>query len=249
MHRAALAAAFALGGVLVGLWLGRKRTDGVRDGFAGAVGRTALVRLKSLSALTGCDILVKLELCNPGGSVKDRAARAIVDVAVAQGHREIIEATAGNTGISLAMLCRQHGIKFTAVCPAKVSTEKQALLRTLGAELVVSPANAKRGEPMHFQTLAPELARQRGALYSNQFDNVANFEAHYRTTGPEIWDQTNHCVDAVAFATGTGGTIAGTGVYLKECNPNIKVYVVMIVHRFLTWHVCRCFWLTRRMRL
>lgn len=158
--------------------------------------------------------------------MKDRAARGIISAAARAGHKSIVEATAGNTGISLAMLARPLGIAVTCVCPDKTSQAKIDLLRSLGATVIVCPSGAVRDTPDHFQRKAELLAEQTGALYANQFANPANFDAHLSTTGPEIWRQCGGKVDAIAFASGTGGSLAGTSVYLKQRNPAIRCVLV-----------------------
>ena len=189
-------------------------------GFAGAVGNTPLIRLAGLSEQTGCDILGKAEFMNPSGSVKDRAARAILEAAERTGTLQrggtVVEGTAGNTGISLAHLCHAGGYRCVIVMPDNQSPEKFELLRTLGAELeLVKPV--PYANPNHYQKVARRRAEEiDGAIWANQFDNTANRDGHYATTGPEIWRDTAGRLDAFVAATGTGGTFGGAAAYLKE---------------------------------
>lgn len=203
----------------------------VRDGFADAVGNTPLIRLRKASELTGCTILGKAEF-NPGGSVKDRAALHIVLDAEARGELRpggvIVEGTAGNTGIGLALVGNARGYRTIVVIPETQSREKKDALRLYGAELREVPA-APYSNPANYvhvaERLAAELARSEagGVLYANQWDNLSNREAHVRTTGPEIWRQTDGRVDGFVCSIGTGGTLAGTGLYLKERNPGVRI--------------------------
>jgi cysteine synthase len=179
-----------------------------------AVGNTPMVELRSLSAVTGCTILAKLEYLNASGSIKDRAALAMIDEMAAQGVREAVEATAGNTGIALASMARARGMRFTACVPDTTSGPKVALLRTLADEVVLCSAQAKAGEKDHFQTRAATLAAERGARYCCQFDNPANAAAHRASTGPEMWRQSGQRANAVVLASGTGGTIAGVSQFM-----------------------------------
>jgi cysteine synthase A len=195
-------------------------------GFAGSVGNTPLVRLRGLSEETGCEILGKSEFMNPGGSVKDRAALAIVQDAEKRGTLSaggtVVEGTAGNTGIGLAHVCNARGYRCVIVMPDNQSAEKYRLLETLGAEVHPVPA-VPYSNPNQYQKVAQRLAASLpNAIWSNQFDNTANRDAHARTTGPEIWAQTQGRVDAFVAATGTGGTLAGVATYLKSQRPEIR---------------------------
>ncbi len=202
------------------------------DGFVGAVGNTPLIRLAGPSALTGCEILGKAEFLNPGGSVKDRAALAIIEDAERRGLLRpggvIVEGTAGNTGIGLALVANARGYRTVIVMPETQSQEKKDMLRLCGAELILVPA-LPYSDPgnyvRHSGRLAEELAKTEpnGAVWANQFDNVANRDGHYRTTGPEIWEQTGGRIDGFTCAVGTGGTLAGIGMALKERDPTIKI--------------------------
>ncbi|TRM69601.1 tryptophan synthase beta subunit-like PLP-dependent enzyme [Schizophyllum amplum] len=190
------------------------------DGFNGAVGNTPLIHLKTLSEMTGSTILGKAEFQNPGGSVKDRAALGVVRDAEAKGLLKpggtVVEGTAGNTGIGLAHVCRALGYKLVIYMPNTQSQEKIDLLRMLGADVRPVPAVAY-DNPANYNHQARDFADATpNAVWTNQFDNVANAGAHYLSTGPEIWEQTQGSLDAFICATGTGGTLAGTGRYLRE---------------------------------
>ncbi len=198
-----------------------------KNGFAGAIGNTPLIRLARLSAETGCEILAKAEFMNPGGSVKDRAALAILQEAELSGRLKpggtVVEGTAGNTGIGLAHLCAARGYKCVIVIPETQSEEKFAILRTLGAELRLVPA-VPYADDNNYQKVAARLAQELpDAIWAQQFDNLANRQTHYATTGPEIWHDTAGRIDAFTCATGTGGTLAGVARYLKEQNPAIRI--------------------------
>lgn len=203
-----------------------------RDGFTQAVGRTPLIRLRQASESTGCTILGKAEFMNPGGSVKDRAALYIVLDAEARGELRpgglIVEGTAGNTGIGLALVGNARGYRTLVVIPNTQSQEKKDALRLCGAELrEVAPAPYT--DPNNYvhvaERLAAELARSepKGVLYANQWDNLSNREGHMRSTGPEIWEQTEGRVDGFTCAIGTGGTLAGVGLYLKQRKPQVVI--------------------------
>ncbi|MBN3827968.1 cysteine synthase A [Burkholderia sp. Ac-20384] len=199
----------------------------VRQGFVDCVGRTPLIRLTKLSAETGCEILGKAEFMNPGGSVKDRAALYIIRDAERRGVLKpggtVVEGTAGNTGIGLAHICAARGYRCVIVIPDTQSPDKLAILRTLGAEVRPVPAAPYR-DPNNYQKIAGRLADELdNAVWANQFDNVVNRQAHYETTGPEIWRDTAGTIDAFVCATGTGGTLAGVSRYLKEQNPDVRI--------------------------
>lgn len=202
------------------------------DTLVDAIGNTPLLRLRRASETTGCTILGKCEFMNPGGSVKDRAAKYIILDAEARGDLEpggvVVEGTAGNTGIGLAMVGRARGYRTVITMPNTQSQEKMDALRLLGAQLHAVPAVpfSDPGNYVHVAAgMARELARSEphGVLYANQWDNLSNADGHYRSTGPEIWAQTEGRVDGFVSAIGTGGTIAGVGRYLKERNPRVLV--------------------------
>ena len=199
---------------------------GAVSGFVGAVGNTPLILLKRASEETGCQILGKAEFMNPGGSVKDRAARAIVLEAERRGELPpggtVVEGTAGNTGIGLAHVCSARGYRCIIVMPDNQAPEKYALLEMLGAELHKVPF-VPYSNPNQYQKVAQRLAASLpNAVWSNQFDNIANRETHARTTGPEIWEQTNGRIDAFVASTGTGGTLAGVAEYLKSRRRSVR---------------------------
>ncbi len=199
----------------------------IRDGFAGAIGNTPLIRLSRLSAETGCEILGKAEFLNPGGSVKDRAALYIIRDAEARGALRpggtVVEGTAGNTGIGLVHLCTARGYRCVIVIPDTQSPGKMELLRALGAEVRPVPAKPYR-DPDNYQKIAARLAAELpNAVWANQFDNVVNRQAHYETTGPELWRDCRGRIDAFVCATGTGGTLAGVARYLKERDPRVRI--------------------------
>jgi cysteine synthase len=195
-------------------------------GFVGAVGNTPLIRLKRASEETGCEILGKAEFMNPGGSVKDRAACEIVRQAEARGELPaggtVVEGTAGNTGIGLAHVCNARGYRCVIVMPDNQSAEKYRLLEMLGAEVHQVPA-VPYSNPNQYQKVAQRLAAALpNAIWSNQFDNTANRDAHLRGTGPEIWEQTGGRVDAFVAASGTGGTFAGVAAFLKSQRAAVR---------------------------
>ncbi|HLN22509.1 MAG TPA: cysteine synthase A [Patescibacteria group bacterium] len=204
----------------------------IKTGFVDTIGNTPLILLKKASEITGCTILGKAEFLNPGGSVKDRAALAMVLDAEERGLLKpggvIVEGTAGNTGIGLALVANARGYRTVIVMPETQSQEKKDMLRLCGADLRLVPA-LPYSDPGNYvrysETLAKELALTEpgGVIWANQFDNTANRLGHYRTTGPEIWEQTDGKIDAFTCAVGTGGTLAGVGLALKERNPNIQI--------------------------
>ncbi len=204
----------------------------IRNGFLETIGNTPLIRLARASEETGCEILGKAEFLNPGSSVKDRAALYIVRDAEERGVLEpggvIVEGTAGNTGIGLALVGNAKGYRTVIVIPETQSQEKKDMLRLCGAEVREVPAVPYK-DPNNYVKLSGRLAEElaksepHGAIWANQFDNTANRHGHYLTTGPEIWRQTNGKVDAFICAVGTGGTLAGIGMYLKEQNPNVRI--------------------------
>ncbi|MBM4253809.1 MAG: cysteine synthase A [Deltaproteobacteria bacterium] len=195
-------------------------------GFAGTVGNTPLMRLKSLSDATGCEILAKAEFLNPGGSVKDRAALGIISDAEAKGllglGGTVVEGTAGNTGIGLAHVAQARGYKTIIVIPETQSLEKMQYLRALGAEVRAVPAKPYR-DPDNYNHVAKRLAASiPGGYWANQFDNTANRDQHIKSTGPEIWQNTDGRVDGFVSVVGTGGTLAGVATYLKSRNSKIR---------------------------
>jgi len=206
----------------------------VRDGFLDTIGNTPLIKLRRASEETGCMILGKAEFLNPGGSVKDRAALFIVRDAEERGILHpggvIVEGTAGNTGIGLALVANARGYRSVIVMPETQSQEKKDMLRLCGADLRLVPA-VPYANPNNYvrysERLAQEIAASepKGAIWANQFDNVANRRAHIETTGPEIWRQTDGKVDAFVASVGTGGTLAGTAMALKERSKKVRIYL------------------------
>ena len=200
----------------------------IRDGFIGTIGNTPLIRLRGPSELTGCEILGKAEFLNPGGSVKDRAALYIILDAEKRGLLEpggvVVEGTAGNTGIGLALVGNARGYRTVIVIPQTQSQEKKDMLRLCGAELREVPAVPYKN-PDNYVHVSERLAKEMRAFWANQWDNTANREGHILSTGPEIWAQTEGKVDGFTCAIGTGGTLAGVSLFLKSKNPRIRVAV------------------------
>lgn len=199
----------------------------VAKDFASLIGNTPLVRLDSISRETGCEVLGKAEFMNPGGSVKDRAALGIINHAESQGrlgpNGTVVEGTAGNTGIAIAHLCHARGYRAIIVMPDNQSPEKYQALEALGVELRKVKA-VPYADPNHYQRVAGRVAGETpGAIWANQFDNTANRDSHFATTGPEILRATGGRISAFVAATGTGGTLGGTGRYLKEHVPGIRI--------------------------
>jgi len=202
------------------------------DTLSQMIGNTPLIKLRALSEISGCEIYGKAEFMNPGGSVKDRAAKAIIEHAEQTGALQpggtIVEGTAGNTGISLSLLGNSKGYKTVIVMPETQSQEKKDVLRLCGADLRLVPAVPYR-DPNNYvrysETLANELNKENGGgvIWANQFDNTANMQGHYSSTGPEIYTQTQQKIDGFICAVGSGGTLAGVSKYLKEKNNNIKI--------------------------
>src|ERR1700720_1072275 len=206
----------------------------VRDGFVGTVGKTPLIKLRRASEETGCTILGKAEFLNPGGSVKDRAALYIIKDAEERGLLKpggvIVEGTAGNTGIGRALVGNARGYRTVIVMPETQSQEKKDMLRLCGVDLRLVPA-APYSNPNNYVRYSGRLAEEiaanepNGAIWANQFDNLANRRGHYETTGPEIWEETDGKVDGFTCSVGTGGTLSGVGIALKEHNPKVQIYL------------------------
>ncbi len=197
-----------------------------RPSLSEAIGETPLIRLRRASEMTGCTILGKAEFMNPGGSVKDRAAFAIITDAEARGVLRpgglIVEGTAGNTGIGLALVGHARGYRVVIVMPETQSREKIDFLRMIGADLRLVPAKPYR-DPGNYVHVSRRLAEELGGVWANQFDNLANREGHRATTGREIWEQTGGRIDAFTCACGTGGTLAGVALALKERDPKVQI--------------------------
>jgi cysteine synthase A len=199
---------------------------GISDGLVGSIGNTPLIRLRRASEATGCDILGKAEFMNPGGSVKDRAALAIISDAESRGVLKpggtVVEGTAGNTGIGLALVGNARGYRTVIVMPETQSREKQDAIRMTGAELRLVPAKPFK-DPGNYVHVSRRLAEELGAVWANQFDNLANRAGHAATTGPEIFAQTAGRVDAFTCAVGSGGTLAGVSDALKARKPGVRI--------------------------
>jgi len=200
------------------------------DGFTDTVGKTPLIHLRRLSEETGCQILGKAEFMNPGGSVKDRAAKWIVLDAERRGLLQpggtVVEGTAGNTGIGIAHVCNARGYRCVIVMPDNQAAEKYQIIEALGAELRKVPA-VPYSNPNQYQKVAARMAQELpGAVWANQFDNTANRDAHFESTGPEIWADTDGRIDAFCAATGTGGTLAGVARFLKSKSSAVRIVLL-----------------------
>ena len=196
--------------------------------IADTIGRTPLVRLNSLTRGLRCTLAAKVEFFNPGGSVKDRIARNIIEAAEREGRLRpggtVVEATSGNTGVGLAILCAIKGYKSVFVMPDKMSQEKIRLLRAFGSKVIITPTAVAADDPRSYTEVAKRtVAETPNAILANQYHNPENPRSHYLTTGPEIWEQTAGRVTDVDIGMGTGGTITGVGRFLKEKNPKIRI--------------------------
>ena len=203
----------------------------VFDNILETIGNTPLIRLKTIGKDLPCPVYAKVEFFNPGNSIKDRMALKMIEVAEKEGKLKpggtIIEGTSGNTGMGLALAAIQKGYKCIFTSTDKQSKEKFDILRALGAEVIVCPTDVAPEDPRSYYSVSKRLAEETpNSWYVNQYDNLANRLAHYEQTGPELWEQTNGKITHLVVATGTGGTISGTGKYLKEKNPNIKVWAI-----------------------
>lgn len=201
------------------------------DNILETIGHTPMVKLHRVTSSLPCTVLAKVEFFNPGNSIKDRMALRMVEEAEKQGLLKpggtIIEGTSGNTGMGLALAAVIKGYKCIFTTTDKQSKEKVDILKAVGAEVIVCPTNVEPEDPRSYYSVARRLSKEiPNSFYANQYDNLANRDAHYEQTGPEIWDQTDGKVTHLVVATGTGGTITGTGKYLKEKNPNIQVWAV-----------------------
>ena len=228
----------------------------VAESLVELVGNTPLVKLGRFSAGVPPTILAKVEYLNPGGSVKDRIGLAMITAAERAGHLKpggtIVEPTSGNTGVGLAIVAAQRGYRCIFVMPDKMSQEKINLLRAYGAEVVVCPTNVEPDDPRSYYRTADRLTKETpGAFQPNQYANPANPQAHYESTGPEVWEQTDGRIDVFVAGVGTGGTITGVGRYLKERNPDVQIigadpegsiYSSDEVHPYLTEGVGEDFW-------
>ncbi|MFL5853431.1 MAG: PLP-dependent cysteine synthase family protein, partial [Solirubrobacteraceae bacterium] len=203
-------------------------TTGIRESIIDAIGETPLVRLARLASGLKPQLVAKIEAMNPGGSIKDRVAVSLIDAAERDGRLRpggtLIEPTSGNTGVGLAIVARLKNYRVIAVMPDKMSKEKIDLLRAYGAEVVIAPTAVAPDSPESYYRVADRLTEEiPGAFQPNQYFNQANPAAHYASTGPEIWEQTGGRITHLVVGVGTGGTISGTGRYLKERNPAIQV--------------------------
>lgn len=204
------------------------------------IGNTPIVEIKKID--TGpCQLFLKLESMNPGGSIKDRIAVAMVDMAEKQGLLKpgglIVEATAGNTGLALAQVAALQGYKLLLVMPDKMSQEKVSHLKATGAEVVMTRSDVAKGHPEYYQDLAEKIAKERGGFYVGQFQNQANPKAHEESTAPEIWQQMNHQIDAIVMGVGTGGHLTGIGRFMKRTAPSVKIVLADPQGSILTEYV------------
>src|SRR5687768_11466455 len=212
----------------------------INANILGAIGDTPLVRINRITeGLVAADVLAKIETFNPGNSIKDRMAVKMIEDAERAGKLKpggtIIEGTSGNTGMGLAMAAVVKGYKCIFTTTDKQSKEKIDILKAVGAEVIVCPTNVEPEDEKSYYSVARRLAREiPNSFYANQYDNLANRQAHYETTGPEIWSQTDGKITHLVVATGTGGTVTGTAKYLKEKNPSIKVWAMDPVGSLLT---------------
>ena len=205
-------------------------TNNIANNITDLIGNTDLLRINSLSDLTGCEILLKCEQQNPGGSIKDRAALQLVKDAIENGQLKsgmtIVEGTAGNTGIGLALVAKAYGFNMLAVMPRGQAKEKEQMIALYDAQLLLVDA-CPFADPKHFYHTAKNLGEQHGDYWwADQFENTSNSKAHYLNTGPEIWQQTQGNIDALVSVVGTGGTIAGNSQYLSEQNPKLQTWLV-----------------------
>jgi cystathionine beta-synthase len=211
----------------------------IRNNILETIGNTPLIRLNKLTNDLPCTVLAKVEYFNPGNSAKDRMAIKMVEVAEKEGKLKpggtIIECTSGNTGMGLALAAVVKGYKCIFTTTDKQSKEKIDILKALGAEVIVCPTNVEPEDPRSYYSIARRLAGEiPGSFHANQYDNLANRLAHYETTGPEIWEQTDGKVTHLVVATGTGGTVTGTAMYLKEKNPRVQVWAMDPIGSLLT---------------
>jgi cystathionine beta-synthase len=211
----------------------------VKNNILETIGNTPLVRLNKITKELPCDVFAKVEYFNPGNSIKDRMALKMVEVAEAEGKLKpggtIIECTSGNTGMGLALAAVVKGYKCIFATTDKQSKEKADILRALGAEVIICPTNVEPEDPRSYYQTAARLAREvPNSFLMNQYDNLANRLAHYETTGPEIWNQTDGKITHLVVTAGTGGTVTGTAQYLKEKNPNIQIWAIDVYGSLLT---------------
>src|SRR5687768_15983254 len=203
----------------------------IKNNILETIGNTPLIRLNKITKGFPCTVAAKVDYFNPGNSIKDRMALKMVEVAEKEGKLKpggtIIECTSGNTGMGLALAATVRGYKCIFTTTDKQSKEKLDILRAMGAEVIVCPTDVEPDDPRSYYSVARQKAKEiPNSVHLNQYDNLANRDAHYETTGPEIWRQTDGKITHLVVATGTGGTVTGTGKYLKEKNPNIKVWAM-----------------------
>ena len=211
----------------------------IKNNILETIGNTPLIRLNKITRELPCDILAKVDYFNPGNSIKDRMAIKMIDVAEKEGKLKpggtIIECTSGNTGMGLALAAVVKGYKCIFTTTDKQSKEKMDILKAVGAEVIVCPTNVEPDDPRSYYSIARRLAREiPNSFHCNQYDNLANRLAHYESTGPEIWKQTDGKVTHVVCTAGTGGTVTGIGMYLKEKNPDIQIWAIDVYGSLLT---------------
>ncbi len=211
----------------------------VKNNILETIGNTPLVRLNKITKELPCEVLAKVEYFNPGNSIKDRMALKMLEVAEQEGKLKpggtIIECTSGNTGMGLALAAVVKGYKCIFATTDKQSKEKADILRAVGAEVIICPTNVEPEDPRSYYSVAARLAKEvPNSFHFNQYDNLANRLAHYETTGPEIWKQTDGKVTHLVVTAGTGGTVTGTAQYLKEQNPAIQIWAIDVYGSLLT---------------
>jgi cystathionine beta-synthase len=211
----------------------------IKNNILETIGNTPLIRLNKITKDFPCQVLAKVDYFNPGNSIKDRMALKMVEVAEAEGKLKpggtIVEGTSGNTGMGLALAAVVKGYKCVFVTTDKQSKEKADILKAVGAEVIICPTNVLPEDPRSYYSVAKRLGKEiPNSMYMNQYDNLANRQAHYESTGPEIWEQTGGKITHLVCTAGTGGTITGTAMYLKEKNPNIKIWAIDVYGSLLT---------------
>ena len=211
----------------------------IKNNILETIGNTPLIRLNKITKDLPCEVLAKVDYFNPGNSIKDRMAVKMIEVAEKEGKLKpggtIIECTSGNTGMGLALAAVVKGYKCIFTTTDKQSKEKMDILKAVGAEVIVCPTNVEPDDPRSYYSIARRLAREiPNSFHCNQYDNLANRLAHYESTGPEIWNQTDGKVTHVVCTAGTGGTVTGIGMYLKEKNPNIQIWAIDVYGSLLT---------------
>ena len=211
----------------------------IKNNILETIGHTPLIKLNKITRNLPCTVLAKVDYFNPGNSIKDRMALKMIEVAEKEGKLKpggtIIEGTSGNTGMGLALAACVKGYKCIFTTTDKQSKEKMDILKAVGAEVIVCPTNVEPDDPRSYYSVARRLAKEiPNSFHCNQYDNLANRQAHYETTGPELWEQTEGKITHVVCTAGTGGTVTGVGMYLKEKNPNIQVWAIDVYGSLLT---------------